>query len=149
MATHVKDAAELRRLTGKPTARLGRTAAKVRKRGPAAESKWENELAAQLKCDGHEFERQVTSVVPGRKFVYDFLVHDMQALKPNVLVEVQGGIWSHGKSGHTSGTGVNRDAEKINLGQLAGYVVLVVTSDHIKSGQALHWINEAIRSSDE
>lgn len=132
-------------ITNEQAKRLGLIPKSQRMAAISEQSRWENELAAQLKIAGHDFDRQIKNVVAGRKFVFDFLVHDTQALKRNVLVEVQGGIWSRGKSGHTSGTGVSRDCEKINLGQLAGYVVLVVTSDHIKSGYALRWIEEAIR----
>lgn len=60
-----------------------------------------------------------------------------------VLIEVQGGIWV--KGGHSTGTGITRDAEKNNLAVLAGYRTLIVTSEHIKSGQALKWIQEAVQ----
>ena len=51
-------------------------------------------------------------------------------------------IWVRG--GHSTGTGITRDCEKLNLATLAGWRTLQVTKDHVKSGQALAWIQEAL-----
>ena len=76
---------------------------------------------------------------PPRKFAWDFA---WPALR--LLVDVQGGTWKLG--GHSSGTGIARDAVKLNLATLAGYRVLLVTTNHVQSGQALAWIEQAIRT---
>jgi hypothetical protein len=71
-------------------------------------------------------ETQKKGVVPGRRFVYDFFVPDA-----NVLIECNGGTWSRGKSGHSSGSGIARDAEKVNAAQLNGYHIFVLTIDKL------------------
>lgn len=75
--------------------------------------------------------------IPGRRFRWDFSWPDKK-----VLVEVQGAVWV--KGGHSTGGGITRDAEKNNLAVLAGWKPLIVTAEHIKSGQALRWIQEAL-----
>lgn len=41
-----------------------------------------------------------------------------------IAIEVDGGIWMKGNSGHSSGTGIKRDMEKGNLLQLQGWKLL-------------------------
>ena len=60
-----------------------------------------------------------------------------------LIVEVEGGIWTNGR--HVRGTGFIADCEKYNEATLMGYKVLRVTAEHIKSGQALNWIEEALK----
>jgi len=75
--------------------------------------------------------------IPGRRFRWDFAFPDKK-----VLIEVQGAIWV--KGGHSTGTGISRDAEKLNLATLAGWRTLIVTADMIKDGRALAWIQEIL-----
>lgn len=95
-------------------------------------SKLEAQLAYQLKATGIPFVCEFRAI-PGRRFRWDFLVD------PGILIEVQGGIYL-GQSGHTSGKGVERDAEKINLATLAGYRTLQLTASTIRDGRGLAWI---------
>lgn len=60
-----------------------------------------------------------------------------------VALEVEGGTYSSGR--HNRPAGFNADAEKYNALAIAGWMVLRVTTDHIKSGQALAWLQKAIR----
>lgn len=80
--------------------------------------------------------------IPDRFFRFDF------AWTPDrLLVEVNGGVWGTKKSdktGHNSGLAINRDCEKSNLATLAGWRVLSVTTNQIRSGEALRWIQEAL-----
>lgn len=69
---------------------------------------------------------QKKGVVAGRRFVYDFLVLDA-----GVLVECNGGTWARGNSGHSSGSGIARDAEKVNQAQIFGYNIFVLTVDKL------------------
>jgi len=106
----------------------------------------EEELAQKLKLAKIKFEREYKAI-EGRRFKWDFFIDppgNLMTKKPAILVEVQGGLWMK-KGGHTSGVGVSRDCEKNNLAVLAGYRPLLVTGDHIKSGQALEWIKEALK----
>lgn len=98
--------------------------------------RWERELAAQCRAAGFTVKSQVKNLIPGRKFVFDLLVFPREgsyweAPEYSVLVEVRV-------------VSMQRDCEKVNLAQLAGYVCLLVAPDHVKSGQALNWIEEAI-----
>lgn len=100
----------------------------------------ERALAFALRAAGIPFLREYKAV-PGRKFRYDFMV------LPDLLIEVQGGVWStrngDGVQGHNSGSGITRDCEKICEGVGAGFRVLCVTPEHVKSGQVLRWIEAA------
>jgi hypothetical protein len=64
-------------------------------------------------------------------------------LRPVVLVEVEGSVWT--KGAHSTGRGITRDIEKGNRAVLAGYALLRATGDHVKSGQALRWIERMVR----
>ena len=63
----------------------------------------------------------------------------------NLLVEIQGGIHM-AKSGHNTGVGIERDAEKINLATCAGYKVMQVTGKMIKDGRAVQWIRQIMET---
>lgn len=57
-------------------------------------------------------------------------------------MEVQGATYSAGR--HTRGAGYARDREKMNLAQLAGWRVLEVTPEQIRSGRAREWVALAL-----
>jgi len=73
----------------------------------------------------HEREKQA---IPLRKFRYDFYLPDA-----NVLIEIQGGIWT--KGGHSTGRGILRDMEKINLATTHGYRILLYGKDNMADFQ--------------
>ncbi len=75
--------------------------------------------------------------IAGRKWRTDFAWPDRL-----VALECEGGIYTGGR--HNRASGFNTDAEKYNAMALAGWVVLRVTRDHIKSGQALQWVERAL-----
>lgn len=64
--------------------------------------------------------------IKGRRFLFDFA-------EPSTLVaiEIQGGIWAKGRSGHTSGKGLSRDYEKLNLAQSQGWTVFQLSATMI------------------
>jgi len=94
----------------------------------------ENALAMQIKwAKLPEPEREFCRAIPGRKFRFDFAWPEFR-----LLVEVQGGTWING--GHSSGSGIARDCEKGNLATLAGWKVLHVTGDQIRSGIAIQFL---------
>ena len=96
----------------------------------------EDTFALQLRAAGLKFEREV-GVIPKRKFRHDFRITGT-----NLLIEVQGGVFV--KGAHSTGLGITRDATKNNLAVLAGFRVLYVTAQHIKSGEALGWVMAAL-----
>lgn len=109
----------------------------------------EDLLELHLKADNIAYEREVKAV-PNRAFRFDFRcqshpkVMTRAFIPAAVLVEVQGGVWLKGKSGHSSGTGITRDCEKLSLAAVNGYRCIVVTPAQIKSGQAIEWIKAAL-----
>lgn len=60
-----------------------------------------------------------------------------------LIVEVDGGSFVGGR--HVTGAGFEKDAEKLNNAVLLGYRVLRVTGRHIRTGQALTWIETALK----
>lgn len=80
-------------------------------------------------------EREI-ELIDDRKFRYDFVWR-----KELISVEVNGQIWH--KGGHSSGTGLERDYEKIALAQLAGYRIFSVSSRMIEDGTLVKWLKLA------
>ena len=109
-------------------------------------TKLEDELAYQLDLAKIEYQREFQAI-EGRRFRWDFLfpVDSWMVGLPSspVLLEVQGAIFV--KGGHSTGTGIMRDHEKNNLAVVNGYRVLYANSPTIKSGEALRWVQEAVK----
>lgn len=103
----------------------------------------ESMLELHLKADKIHFVREV-KCIPDRDFRFDFRCRNLENSEA-VLVEVQGGVWLKGKSGHSSGAGITRDCEKLSLAAVHGYRTIVVTPAQIKSGKAIEWIKEALK----
>lgn len=76
---------------------------------------------------------------PSRRWRFDFAWLDHR-----VALEVEGGTWGVGR--HTSGKGFKADCEKYVAAQLAGWMVLRVTTDHVMSGEAIKWIKQALET---
>lgn len=64
---------------------------------------------------------------PYRKYIADF-AH----VESHVIVEIQGGIWSNSKMGHNSGSGLERDYDKLCQAQIEGWAVFFLSSNMIK-----------------
>jgi len=62
---------------------------------------------------------------------------------PDVAVEVDGGVYVQGR--HSRGKGIEADMEKIATAMTMGWRVLRVTPRHIRSGQALNWIEALLK----
>ena len=104
----------------------------------ARNSALEETMALQIRAAGLPVPTREHSPVPGRRWRIDFCWPDQL-----VALEVEGGIYTAGR--HTRPQGFNDDAEKYNTLALSGWTVLRVTTDHIKSGQALQWLEKALR----
>ena len=91
-------------------------------------------LAPELKGWVREFQ-----AVPGRKFRHDFAFPDSR-----LLIEVQGGIYQRGRSGHT-GASLASDYAKLNAATCAGYRVLMFGPRDL-SKRALPETLDAIRA---
>lgn len=82
---------------------------------------------------------------PERKWRADWVVLDHHGKRTKILIEYEGGLFMKSKSGHTSINGIHRDAEKANEASLMGFTLLRITPKHVVSGQALQWVERALR----
>jgi len=76
--------------------------------------------------------------IPGRKFAFDFAWPDKK-----VAVEINGQIWC--KGGHSSGVGLIRDYEKLNLAQANGWRVFQFHSGQVHNSlDAVDFMKEVL-----
>lgn len=81
-------------------------------------------------------------IIPERKYRWDF------CWPAHLLaVEIQGGTWSRKRTAHSSGPGIKRDCEKHNLAVVAGWKVLMFTSDMVQDGTAVEITRKALSPS--
>ena len=92
----------------------------------------EDELAFQLKAAKIPFEREIR-FHPKRRWRMDFVFPPH-----NLAMEVEGAVFV--KGAHSTGVGITKDIEKGNAALLMGWKVLRATAAHVKSGQALEWV---------
>lgn len=96
--------------------------------------RFEDLLAFQIRAfklpDPHEQYRFAQSL--GRQFSADFVWPAYQ-----LLLEVQGGIWRAGGGAHSHPLNLERDIEKQQCAALLGLLVLPVTTDQVKKGEAI------------
>ena len=99
-------------------------------------------LAFQMKAVGLRYEREYR-FHPTRRWRFDFAMPEVW-----VAVEFEGGVFAgkNGKVGrHVRGAGARADMEKYNEAACLGWVVLRVMADHVKSGEALRWIESVVK----
>lgn len=118
------------------------SAVKVSTAKPAISREVKNDYKA-------EFEQQLSLVKiqvvrefffhPLRKWRCDWIVKDTR-----VLVEFEGGLFKKRAAGHNSVTGILRDIEKYNEAALLGFTVIRIAPNHVRSGEALKWVERAI-----
>lgn len=68
---------------------------------------------------------------------------DFGYIRQHILIEVEGGIYSGGR--HVTGNGYNNDCIKYNWAALLGWCLIRVTAPMIRSGEALDFIEEALK----
>lgn len=104
---------------------------------PSARSNLEETFAFQVKA--------YDLVVPVREFKFDPKRRwraDFAWPHENILVELEGGVWSGGR--HTRGNGFIDDCIKYNQAAFLGYKVFRFTSEHVKSGEAIRLVAKLI-----
>jgi hypothetical protein len=99
------------------------------------------EFVQQLSLVGIKVSTEFVFAAP-RKWRSDWRVKGKK-----ILIEFEGGLFAKGKQGHSSVTGILRDIEKYNSAALLGYTVIRIAPSHVRSGQALKWVEEAIGAS--
>jgi very-short-patch-repair endonuclease len=100
-------------------------------------SKYEQRLIIQIVETGLPRPERQARLIEGRRFSCDFTWRAAR-----VVCEVEGGSFMAGR--HTRGASFRQDCEKYNLLALAGWLVLRVTDEHIRTGDAIAWIAEAL-----
>jgi very-short-patch-repair endonuclease len=75
---------------------------------------------------------------PSRRWRFDYCWPDR-----SFAVEVDGAVFVQGR--HTRGVGVERDNEKFAEALIAGWKVLRVSTNQVKDGRALGWIERLLR----
>lgn len=98
-------------------------------------------LMQQLRYAGHHGWVRELRFHPVRKWRFDLAQSGMR-----LAVEVEGGVWRNGA--HSRGKGFTEDCEKYAEALILGWSVLRVTTDQVKSGQALQWIERAMSGRD-
>ncbi|AFY95480.1 hypothetical protein Cha6605_4561 [Chamaesiphon minutus PCC 6605] len=78
--------------------------------------------------------------IPPRRYRWDFC-----HLKSKVAIEIQGGVWMQ-RSGHSGGTGLVKDYEKLCLAAALGWRVFLL-ADSMINDEYLKLIAEAIEHS--
>lgn len=97
--------------------------------------KLEDALEAQFIASNIRDYKRNARFIPGRRFLADFWFEDLK-----LCVEVDGGIFMAGRSGHTTGVGVHRDRVRDQLALAHGIQTLRFTTPQIHNGEALAYI---------
>ncbi|PJG67809.1 PDDEXK family nuclease [Acinetobacter seifertii] len=106
-------------------------------KGKRVQSEGEITLARHLKALKIAFEQEYKFHAE-RNWRADFLI-----TATNILIEVEGGIWSNGR--HTRGKGYLGDMEKYNAAAVMGFKVLRFDTQQVKSGLAIKQIENLVR----
>ncbi|WP_288397161.1 DUF559 domain-containing protein [uncultured Acinetobacter sp.] len=106
-------------------------------KGQRVQSVGEVTLATHLRGCKINFEQEYR-FHPDRKWRADFFITGT-----NILIEVEGGIWSGGR--HTRGEGFIADMEKYNAAAVLGFKVLRFDTQQVKSGLAIKQIENLVR----
>ena len=75
-----------------------------------------------------------------RRWRFDFAWPNLK-----LAVEIDGGAFIPGGSRHTRGAGYRADCEKLAEAAIAGWRVIRCLPEHVTKGDAVHWIDQAIR----
>jgi len=78
-------------------------------------------------------------VCPERRFRFDWAWPDRK-----LALEVDGAVWVNGR--HSRGSGIQTDCEKFSIAAIHGWRVMRVTTDMVRSGKALHLIEQALKA---
>lgn len=98
------------------------------------QSEGELTLARHLTALKIQFEQEY-KFHPERKWRADFYITGT-----NILIEVEGGIWSGGR--HTRAKGYLGDLEKYNAAAVMGFTVLRFSTEQVKSSLAIKQIED-------
>lgn len=116
---------------------MAKPAPAPKKRRPSSPSKIEADLASQIVLAGLPEPRRECIFDTKRQWRMDF---SWPAQK--VSVECEGGLRVQGR--HQRAEGFQEDCCKQNEAEIAGWLYLRVTAEHVATGQAIDWIRRAL-----
>jgi hypothetical protein len=96
-------------------------------------------LAKHLKELGLQFVRGF-AFDPGRRWEADFRITNRLLNGQEILIEVEGGIWTRGR--HTRGKGYEEDMRKYNRASVGGFMVLRFSTGQVKSLEAQDFLRK-------
>jgi hypothetical protein len=113
-------------------------------------------VSAQAKEAGWPEPEREVRVCKDRRFRFDYAWPEISfdeamelpdgafisTLAGGVALEVEGGVWMRGKSGHSSGKGILRDMEKQNIAVANGWRVLRLTPAQVCKGELTQWLRK-------
>ena len=99
----------------------------------------EDALAFQVKLAKLPTPEREYKFHPSRRWRFDFAWPENHL---RIAVEVEGAIFVGGR--HNRGLGMLADMEKYNAATVLGWRLLRVGEPHIRTGQALEWIEELL-----
>jgi len=76
---------------------------------------------------------------PDRAYRFDYCIPEHK-----IAIEIDGGIWMKGNSGHSSGTGIKRDQEKASLAASLGWRLLRFEPKELLTNKTLELIKKMI-----
>jgi len=85
----------------------------------------------------------IFSVEKNYKFDYAIPVDNSGRIM-KIAIEVDGGTWSNKRSGHSSGTGLERDRQKSSLASSEGWRLIRVTPSQLCTSHTLNLISKTI-----
>jgi hypothetical protein len=100
------------------------------------------EFEQQLSLVGIQVEREFYFARP-RKWRSDWRVTGSK-----LLVEYEGGLFMESGGAHKAVGNILRDIEKYNAAAIAGWTVIRITPKFIPNGQALKWVEDALRAAE-
>lgn len=101
-------------------------------------SEIEDTFAFQLRATGIVGWEREYRFAPPRRWRFDFAWPEHK-----LAIEVDGGTWSGGR--HVRGSGVEKDSEKYSTAAVLGWRVIRCTRAQVESGEALRWLEKALR----
>lgn len=100
---------------------------------------YKEELRDQLRVTGIPDPDTEFRFHPVRKWRFDFCWPDKK-----IAVEYQGGIYSQGKQGHQTTSGISRDCVKFSTAASMGWRLLPINAGMVRDGTALDLIRKAL-----
>lgn len=80
-----------------------------------------------------------------RQYRIDYAIPTMaNSPQLKIAIEVNGGVWLKGNSGHSSGKGILRDYEKANMLQSLGWKLITITPDQMLTSETIELIKSLI-----